>query len=78
MTRMMGSSPRRRGAERVGLITRRSPGFIPTQAGSRSWSPGISVRSWVHPHAGGEQPGVQVGAGRGEGSSPRRRGAVQS
>ena len=74
----VGSSPRRRGAVSQDLAQRISAGFIPTQAGSRSVPPGGRCRSGVHPHAGGEQLPLARPVIFWLGSSPRRRGAVES
>ncbi len=70
-----GPSPRRRGARDRRYLRRRGVRAIPAQAGStRPSSPSRSCTRG-HPRAGGEHLPAQEHPGRGQGPSPRRRGA---
>ncbi len=70
-----GSSPRARGAPYAGLRTYQGKGLIPTCAGSTPPQAGCRHRRWAHPHVRGEHYVMTGLLERGEGSSPRARGA---
>ena len=73
-----GSSPRARGAARVGQCPAAPPGIIPACAGSRL----LPVRRWLrtrdHPRVRGEQVLNSLRKAARDGSSPRARGAGAS
>ncbi len=72
-----GSSPRARGAAHNGIENLFNTRFIPTCAGSRYQSLGVTGPQTVHPHVRGEQRNQSPDGLQAAGSSPRARGAAE-
>ena len=72
-----GSSPRRRGALHPPGLGWQQTGLIPAQAGSTITRCGQDNEQRAHPRAGGEHLVVAHVLPLAQGSSPRRRGALQ-
>ena len=73
----VGSSPRVRGADGHSALDPANVGIIPARAGSRARMLSITVCSWDHPRACGEQAVAVSVMDVQAGSSPRVRGAGQ-
>ena len=71
-----GSSPRMRGAGKSACKAYIDVGIIPAHAGSSRWGSWSHRWAWDHPRACGEQTPIEVLVTKGEGSSPRMRGAA--
>ena len=69
-----GSSPRRRGKQRMRGTRAAQWGLIPARAGKTSWSRPPTLTARTHPRAGGENECRHCGHLPAPGSSPRGRG----
>ncbi len=69
-----GSSPRGRGTQKKGLISKRANRFIPAWAGNTRRNRWTGRRAAVHPRVGGEHVDMGAAVGACAGSSPRGRG----
>ena len=70
-----GSSPRMRGARRMGARVSEDAGMIPAYAGSTPRTPGSGSVPRDHPRVCGEHYRSKLSTGTAMGSSPRMRGA---
>ena len=71
-----GSSPRMRGARRIGTLTDLNDGIIPAYAGSTFTSSRPTTAAGDHPRVCGEHLRKNSASAWGSGSSPRMRGAL--
>ena len=75
--RVLGSSPRMRGALSSAGSVAVVAGIIPAYAGSTAWRLHVLRQRWDHPRVCGEHWTVDLGDVPAIGSSPRMRGALQ-